>query len=134
MAYAASTTYETSYVAGVLYITATVVETGITSATDEFTIEISKRGTMHLHICTLTAGDGTATTIDPDLFEISSTTATARRVWRKNGAAASTRATPTDAHFYTVDGKLRGHSGANGHTGTTGFVTTIIHFVVDSTT
>lgn len=134
MAYAASVTYSTQYVAGVPHVTVTVVETGVTASTDEYTIEVGTHGTMHIHICTLTAGDGSATTVDPDLFEISTTTATQRRVWQNGAAAAATRTTPSDAHYYTVDGKLRGHSGANGTTGTTGNITTIMHFVSDSTT
>lgn len=134
MAYAAAVTYKNSVIAGVTVLVATIVETGITAATDEFEVECPLVGTMHLHICTLTPGDGSATTIDPDLFEISSTTATQRRLFNNGAAAAATRGTPTDAHYYTADGKIRGHSGANGTTGTTGNVTTILVIEAGSTT
>lgn len=128
MAYSAAVTYQTSFVAGVRHVVATIVETGVTLSTHEYEVEVPLGGTMHLHICTLTAGDGSATTVDPDIFEVTGTTATARRVWQNGAAAASARSTPTDAHFYTANGKLYCHSTANGTTGTTGNITTIMHF------
>lgn len=134
MAYAAAITYVDEHVAGDDRRTVTVVETGVTAATHEYTMTVPFTGTMHLHIATLTQGDGSATTIDSDLFEVTGGAATPRRVWQNAAAAVGTRNTPADAHYFTANGRLYGHSGANGTTGTTGNITTIMVFSRTSAT
>ena len=126
MAYAAAITTTTKYVAGVQYLVLTIVETGVTGATDEWSAQVGVMGTLHYHKCTLAPGDGSATTVDPIVQEAMGTTST-DTVFANGTAAAVTRNTPDNAHFHVASGVLYVRSAANGTTGTTGnIVTTIV--------
>ena len=108
------------------YVVITITETGVTGATDEWSVQTHSLGTLHVHKCTLTAGDGSATTIDPTVSEKTGT-ASVDSVFSNGSAAASARNTPIGAHYYTPTGILYGRSGANGTTGTTGSIVTVLY-------
>ena len=121
MAYAAPVTRTEARLGGRLYIKLVIVETGVTAAGDEFTLDsLPLRGTIVEHRSVLTAGDGTATTVDPELGA-----ATTTKEIFENGAAA---AAPTNLNLSKgfTGPTLYGRSGANGNTGTTGLITTTI--------
>ena len=103
--------------------TYTVTETGVTLATDEFSIEAPRHGRVESYRSVLTPGDGTATTVDPELG-----TATTTKDIYEHGAAAATASNQAVATRYDATvSTLYGRSGANGTTGTTGnIVTTIV--------
>lgn len=130
MPYAAAVTTTTKHVAGVQYLVLTIVETGVTGATDEWSAQVAVMGTLHYHKCKLTPGDGSATTVDPIVQEATGTTST-DTVFANGAAAAVTRNTPDNAHFHVVSGVLFGRSAANGTSGTTGNITTTIVLTSD---
>jgi hypothetical protein len=130
MAYAAAITTTTKHVAGVQYLVLTIVETGVTGATDEWSAQVAVMGTLHYHKCKLTPGDGSATTVDPIVQEATGTTST-DTVFANGTAAAVTRNTPDNAHFSVQNGVLFGRSAANGTSGTTGNITTTIVLTSD---
>lgn len=121
MAYNAAVTYAQKVMAGRSYTIATVLETGVVDNTHEFQVEGPILGSLTFHRAALTAGDGTATTIDPQVGESTGTKA----VYENNAAAASSRSAVRSS-YYVSDGILFGKSMANGSTGTTGFITTVL--------
>lgn len=98
-----------------------ITETGVTAATDEYTITgLPFVGTVVEKDVVLTAGDGTATTVDPELGE----TTTGTEIWVNGAAAASVHDDGSDPFTTVTDGTIYGRSGANGNTGTTGSIAT----------
>jgi len=132
MAYVATVTTKAQFRAGHMQLLVTIVETGVTGASDEWSAEVPVWGTLHYHKCTITAGDGSGTTVDPIVQEATGTTAT-DTVFANGAAAAVTRNTPDNAHFYVASGVLYGRSACNGTTGTTGNITTVL-IIEDSAT
>ena len=121
MAYAASVTYTPQGPDG--HVIVTVVETGVTVATHEFSFEVPfPSGSVHLQKVILTAGDGSATTVDPVLYEKTGA-GSIDKVYENGGAAVAVRNVPANTHYLTLTGKLYGVSNANGTTGTTGYIT-----------
>lgn len=124
MAHVATVTRTRKRLSGFRYHFITVVETGVVDATSEYTIDnLPKRGTICEHRCALTAGDGTATTVDPELG-----IATTTKEIFENAAAAVAPANLNMSRAFTAN-TLYGRSGANGNTGTTGSITTVITLV-----
>lgn len=121
MAYAAAYSAETLYIGGRRHLALVVTETGVTGNTHEWSHQGVKVGTLTFHKCVLTAGDGSATTIDPQVGEATGTAS----VYENGAAAALTRAAP-DARYYA--GTVYGKSMANGTTGTTGTIVTTMIF------
>ncbi len=123
MAYSPTVTTEDRVIRGRLHRVTTVVERGVTGASDEWTCEgpPSGIGTLTIHVCTLaTGGSGvTATTVDPQMGEATG----ASSIWANASATSSTRNAP-DARF--LGWTLYGRSGANGDIGSTGTITTRI--------
>ena len=122
MAYAAVVSSHTTRRAGgrTFHIVA-ISETGVTGASNEWTLTgLPFVGTVVEVDVTLTAGNGTATTVDPEIGE----TTTGTEVFI-NGAAGASVHNDDDNPFTTItDGTLYGRSGANGTTGTTGSIAT----------
>tara|TARA_R110000868_G_scaffold1698_3_gene13693 strand:+ start:4057 stop:4458 length:402 start_codon:yes stop_codon:yes gene_type:complete len=131
MAYAASVTIARKVRAGTAQTILTILETGVTGSTNEWSAEVSTTGTLHYHKCTLVQGDGSGTTVDPIVQEATGTTST-DAVFVNGAAAGVTRNTPDNAHYHVASGVLFGRSTCNGTTGTTGSITTVI-LLEDST-
>lgn len=124
MAYVATVTRSRQRRSGFVYHFITVAETGVVDGASEYTIDnLPKRGTIVEHRCTLTAGDGTATTVDPELG-----TATTTKEIFENAAAAAAPVNLNMSRAFTAT-TLYGRSGANGNTGTTGSIATVITIV-----
>lgn len=124
MAHVATVTRTRQRRSGYVYHFITVVETGVVDGTSEYTIDnLPKRGTIVEHRCVLTAGDGTATTVDPEVG-----TATTTKEIFENGAAGASTVNVNIAKGFTAN-VLYARSGANGNTGTTGLITTNITLV-----
>lgn len=123
MAYVATKTASEIIEEGRRYTIYTVVETGVTLTTHEYTIDVPRVGTVTHVSSVLTAGNGNATTIDPQIGEATGTGSAS--VYENGAAAASVRADP-DARYYTASQTLYCRSVANGTTGTTGNITTTI--------
>lgn len=122
MAYAATITRTRARLNGRAVHTITIVETGITAGTDEFTLDnLPKRGRLLEHRCRLTPGDGGASTVDPELGS-----ATTKKDIFENGTAGA-NLTNLDLTKGFSGGTLYGRSQANSTgTGTTGNVTTVL--------
>lgn len=126
MAYAAAETRTEARLGGSLYLKIVIVETGVTAATDEYTMtSLPLRGTVVEHRCVLATGGAgiTATTVDPELGA-----ATTTKEIFENGAAA---ASPTNLNLSKgfTGPTLYGRSGAGGgggNIGSTGTITTTI--------
>ncbi len=125
MAYAFTASVAKYRIASRLYYLYTIIETGITAGTDEFTIEnLPFRGTILQHKSVLAAGTGNATTVDPELGEATTT----KEVF-ENGAAGAAPVNMNLAKGYSAT-KLFGRSQANGTvSGANGKVTTTITIV-----
>lgn len=120
MAYAAAVTRTTHRVGGRTYHVVTIVETGGTDDTHVASVgSLPFVGTVVEKDVILTAGDGTATTVDSRLGETSGGV----QCW-ENGAAAATIHDDTSDPYTSSAGTLYLKSNANGSTGTTGNVTT----------
>ena len=126
MAYASTVTRVRSRINGRAVWTITIVETGVTAGSEEYTIDnLPPRGRMLEHRCKVTAtGTGaTATTVDPELG-----TATTKKDIFENGTAAGTTTNVNQTAGYSGV-VLYGRSvagGAGTNIGTTGNITTII--------
>lgn len=122
MAYASTITRTRARIGGRAVHTITVVETGITAGTDEYTIDnLPARGRLLEHRCKLTPGDGGSTTVDPELG-----TATTKKDIFENGTAGANLVNLDLTKGYSGR-TLYGRSQANSTgTGTTGNVTTVL--------
>ncbi len=126
MAYAATVTRVRSRINRRAIWTITVVETGVTSATDEYTIDnVPPRGKVIEHRCKLTSGGTgiTATTVDPELG-----TATTKKEVFENGTAAATctNMNLTSGYSGTTLYGRSGAGGGGGNIGSTGNITTVM--------
>ena len=97
-----------------------VTETGITGATDEYTLSVPEIGRVVGITAVGTFTAGTATSIDPRLGETSGGV----EVWENGTAAASVRDRTVRPYVATANA-LYGRSGANGTITTGGVVTTV---------
>lgn len=120
MAYAAAITPSVVQFGNERFLKIVVVETGVVDNTHQAEVAVPVLGRVLAHTAVLTAGDGTATTIDPALGESSG----AADVLDNGTPAASTR--DRTSRPFACDGTLYLRSRANGTTGTTGNVTTTI--------
>lgn len=125
MAYAAAVVRTSISLSGRQAWVLTITETGVTGATDEWSAEVPLLGTLRLHTCILTQGNGTGTTIDPIVQEATGT-ATVYNVMTNGTAAATTRNNSLVAHYYVANGTIFGRSTCNGSTGTTGNIVTML--------
>lgn len=111
MAYEATATVAERQIAGEAYVVVTLVETGVTGATDEKEITgLPSVGTVTYVKSTLAAGGGTATTVDPQLGESANTD----NVWACASAAATAREANLDARYHSAGRSLFWQSNANG--------------------
>jgi len=101
-----------------------VTESGVTGATDEYTLTVPEIGRVVGITAVGTFTAGTATSIDPQLGETSGGT----EVWQNGTAAAAVRDRTVRPYVATAN-TLYGRSGANG-TITTGSVVTTIYIAV----
>ena len=127
MAYAATVTVTQYQFAGRNACKLVIVETGHSTGNEGWTATVAANGIpalarITMHQCILTAGDGAATTVDPELGETSGT-----KLVYENGAAGATTNNRAPATVYALpSGTLYGYSKPNGNTGTTGIVTTTL--------
>lgn len=123
MAYDATVTHTESMFGGRRYHIYTVTETGVALATNEFQLtSVPKVGYIVAYRAVLTPGvGGTATTIDPELGEVT----TGKDRW-ENGAAAATIRAFLAVVTVPTDGILYGRSGANGTTAGAGSIVSTI--------
>ena len=104
-----------------------VTETGHSTGSEEWSATVAtngipSQGRISMHMCVLTAGNGAATTVDPELGE----TIGSKLVY-ENGPAAATTNNRAPATVYALQsGTLYGRSKPNGNTGTTGTIVTSI--------
>lgn len=101
----------------------TITETGITGASDEWTINLSSYkipqvGRVTNHQCVLATSGGTASAVDPRLGSVSTGTDLL-----DNGTAAASTYQDANARYLLTAGTLYGSSRANG-TVTSGTITT----------
>ena len=122
MAYAFEvTSHTTKRCGGQTFHIVLITETGITSVNDEYTITgLPFVGTVVEKDVTLTAGNGTATTVDPALGEL----AAGSEIWVNGAAAAQVHDDEADPYTAVTPGTIYGRSVCNGNTGTTGSVAT----------
>lgn len=123
MAYAAAETRTEARLGGRLYLKIVIVETGVTVATNEYTLtSLPLRGTMVEHRCVLATGGAgiTATAVDPELGA-----ATTTKEIFENGAAAASTTNLNQSKGFTGP-TLYGRSGSDGNIGSTGTITTTI--------
>lgn len=123
MAYASAVVPSIEVVNGRRYRIYTVTETGVTAATDEYQLtDVPVVGRVVGYRAVLTAGvGGTATTIDPELGEVT----TGKNLFENGAAAATVRAFPAVVTCPT-GGILYGRSGANGTTAGAGCIVSVI--------
>lgn len=126
MAYASTVTRVRSRIGGRAIWTITIVETGVTAGTEEYTVDnLPPRGKLVEHRCKLTSGGTgiTATTVDPEV----GTASTKKDIWENGTAAAScTNVNLTAGYSGTT---LYGRSvagGGGGNIGSTGNITTVM--------
>lgn len=109
MPYAATATIEHHQINGEGYVYLTISETGVTGATDEKEIVgLPEIGEITYVSSALTAGAGTATTIQPQSGEVAGSSA----VWSAAAAGATVREAALAKRF--VGGTLFWQSNANG--------------------
>jgi hypothetical protein len=125
MAYATTVTSLNVVLSGRPAVVVTIVETGVTGSTNEWSAEVPMMGTLHLHKCTLSPGTGTASTIDPIVQEATGT-ASVDCVFANGVAALTTRNDAIRAHYHVGTGLLYGRSAANGTTTGAGNITTVM--------
>ncbi len=123
MAYAAAVTYAYQTILGRQHTIVTVVETGVTLSTHEWSASVPQTGTLTFHKSTLVASGvgAVATTVDPIMGEATGATG----VFANGAAAAAPRNAP-DARYRTDSGVLYGRSGSDGDIGSTGTITTVL--------
>ena len=120
MAYAATVELSEIQAGGEAYTVVTVTETGVTGATDETQIDnLPQLGTVTEVHSTLTAGGGTATTVQPRLGEI----AGGNSVYAAGSAAAYSHSGTLSKVYSDIDtgskfrsGRLYWSARANGTT------------------
>ena len=123
MAYASTVTRTRARVAGKVYHKIVVAETGVTLATNEYTLTgLPLRGTVVEHRCVLATGGAgiTATVVDPELGA-----ATTTKELFENGTAAATTTNLNLSKGFNGP-TLYGRSGSDGNIGSTGTITTTI--------
>ena len=131
MAYLATVTSSTRIVAQRRHVVVTVVETGTTGNTHEFSFAApdSGIGTLAFHHAVLATGGAgiTATQVDPQVGESTGSSGSAS-VWANGAASADTRNAP-DARGYASAGLFYSRSMCDGNIGTTGTITTTMVWV-----